>query len=309
MISIVSICSPSTTTRRALPFLVLMIATTTPLVLSFLSYPYYHGSQFPSSATLELTTRRTITILNQQIPSTDSWYTTQSSLPFECTSCGKCCQTKGSVWMSPQDVRQASDWLQMEESTFISRYASHTLDPTRTNQLTTTTTATTATSTATTTNSNTSPWVRLRNNSQEHCIFLTIDKKCQIYPVRPIQCKTYPFWTNVMSSKQSWNDEVRLPYDDDDTTSTTTNSNDDLSPIPYWTSDMGGCEGMTEIVTPWSTPRSVSSNVITSTTAGVDPSIVTQQLILYEQNEQQFPNHGTVEAIGDTTESCWDDDE
>ena len=26
------------------------------------------------------------------------------------------------------------------------------------------------------------------------CVFLTKTKKCSIYPVRPLQCLTYPFW-------------------------------------------------------------------------------------------------------------------
>ena len=30
------------------------------------------------------------------------------------------------------------------------------------------------------------------------------NKKCIIYPVRPFQCKSYPFWPSCTESKESW---------------------------------------------------------------------------------------------------------
>merc|ERR1712157_680092 len=71
------------------------------------------------------------------------------------------------------------------------------------------------------------------------CIFLNEEtNECDIYNVRPLQCRTYPFWPRVMSSCNDWNNEVRLPgrssnLDDDDED----NNN-------YWSVDKGGCEGM-----------------------------------------------------------------
>ena len=37
------------------------------------------------------------------------------------------------------------------------------------------------------------------------CIFFK-DKKCLIYPVRPFQCISFPFWPPNLASKQSWED-------------------------------------------------------------------------------------------------------
>lgn len=40
------------------------------------------------------------------------------------------------------------------------------------------------------------------------CIFLSRDGKkmgCKIYPVRPIQCRTWPFWTENLKSPDHWN--------------------------------------------------------------------------------------------------------
>jgi len=40
------------------------------------------------------------------------------------------------------------------------------------------------------------------------CIFLAPDgaggRKCRIYPVRPAQCRTWPFWPSNLSSPAAW---------------------------------------------------------------------------------------------------------
>ena len=32
---------------------------------------------------------------------------------------------------------------------------------------------------------------------------------CSVYSARPIQCKTYPFWSNVLQNENSWNNEIK----------------------------------------------------------------------------------------------------
>ena len=39
------------------------------------------------------------------------------------------------------------------------------------------------------------------------CVFLK-DGGCSIYPVRPTQCRTYPFWPNIMRAPESWQREA-----------------------------------------------------------------------------------------------------
>jgi Fe-S-cluster containining protein len=43
---------------------------------------------------------------------------------------------------------------------------------------------------------------------QYDCVFLRRDEKgrglCSIYPVRPTQCRTWPFWPENLSSKRAW---------------------------------------------------------------------------------------------------------
>lgn len=36
------------------------------------------------------------------------------------------------------------------------------------------------------------------------CVFLKDQKFCSIYPVRPTQCRTYPFWPRKLISQETW---------------------------------------------------------------------------------------------------------
>ncbi len=42
-----------------------------------------------------------------------------------------------------------------------------------------------------------------------HCVLLNSDGKCSVYPVRPTQCRTYPFWPEILISEDKWNNEVK----------------------------------------------------------------------------------------------------
>ena len=44
-------------------------------------------------------------------------------------------------------------------------------------------------------------------NKDGTCRFL--DKNCLIYPVRPLQCKAFPFWFDLMRSEKKWKQAVR----------------------------------------------------------------------------------------------------
>lgn len=103
------------------------------------------------------------------------WY--KEGLRFKCTECGKCCSgPSGHVWVSEEEMMAISTFLQIPLDLFKRKY------------------------------------VRLRDKryalvemkSQNHdCVFLK-DKKCSIYPVRPAQCRTYPWWQENLNSEESW---------------------------------------------------------------------------------------------------------
>jgi len=41
------------------------------------------------------------------------------------------------------------------------------------------------------------------------CVFITPEDLCAIYAVRPRQCRTYPFWRNILASRETWEREGR----------------------------------------------------------------------------------------------------
>jgi Fe-S-cluster containining protein len=43
----------------------------------------------------------------------------------------------------------------------------------------------------------------LKDGIDELCIFL-VDNLCMIYPVRPAQCRTYPFWPENIRTAADW---------------------------------------------------------------------------------------------------------
>lgn len=49
----------------------------------------------------------------------------------------------------------------------------------------------------------------VRLNADGRCSFLDKAGKCRVYPVRPVQCRTYPFWPELVASKIAWGKEAR----------------------------------------------------------------------------------------------------
>ncbi len=43
----------------------------------------------------------------------------------------------------------------------------------------------------------------------ERCIFLDKAGDCRVYAVRPVQCRTYPFWPELTESSKGWMTERR----------------------------------------------------------------------------------------------------
>lgn len=43
----------------------------------------------------------------------------------------------------------------------------------------------------------------LKSHPNGDCIFLA-DDRCSIYPARPLQCRTFPFWPENLKSRYRW---------------------------------------------------------------------------------------------------------
>jgi Fe-S-cluster containining protein len=47
----------------------------------------------------------------------------------------------------------------------------------------------------------------IKEKTNYDCVFLQINKSvysCRIYSVRPAQCRTFPFWPEILESMRSW---------------------------------------------------------------------------------------------------------
>jgi Fe-S-cluster containining protein len=101
------------------------------------------------------------------------WY--KDGLRFSCTGCGKCCTGgPGFVWVTLEEATAMADALKMPFHIFKRRFLR-----TRQNRLC------------------------LVERKNGDCIFLE-DKKCKLYAVRPMQCRTYPWWKENLNSEESW---------------------------------------------------------------------------------------------------------
>jgi len=53
----------------------------------------------------------------------------------------------------------------------------------------------------------------IRNNNRYDCVFLRRDEAdlslCSIYPVRPLQCQTWPFWPENLTTMRAWREAGR----------------------------------------------------------------------------------------------------
>ena len=50
-------------------------------------------------------------------------------------------------------------------------------------------------------------WVKSGDDTQHRASVRLLGGR--VYPVRPLQCRTYPFWPEVLASRQAWQREAR----------------------------------------------------------------------------------------------------
>lgn len=110
------------------------------------------------------------------------WYEAQGGLRFECTQCGKCCRRPGIVVMTEEDILRASDYLGMDLHDFCERYLQYDEED--------------------------DLWF-VHVKPGKGCVFLS-DERCKIHDVKPAQCRTYPFWPELLVDAQTWREEGML---------------------------------------------------------------------------------------------------
>jgi Fe-S-cluster containining protein len=116
------------------------------------------------------------------------WYV--CGLHFECQQCGHCCSgpNQGYIWVTRSEIKFIADFLKVEPKQLRQRYL-------RRVGLRTTI---------------------IEQPNTKDCIFLQrIDgqkirqgvayARCTIYPVRPSQCRAWPFWPENLANADDWN--------------------------------------------------------------------------------------------------------
>lgn len=89
-----------------------------------------------------------------------------------CKICrGFCCKGDGFVFLSGEDIKAISSFLQLEKEVFLEKY--------------------------TVAFYNKVTLKSLKINGEVVCCFLSKGGFCEIYPARPLQCRTFPFWDSM----------------------------------------------------------------------------------------------------------------
>jgi len=110
----------------------------------------------------------------------DPWYV--AGLAFECTGCGRCCAGPGEgyVWVTKKEAAAIASYLRVPEVKFRKKYVRRI--GTRLSLI--------------------------ERADNKDCIFLEDDgqggRRCRIYPVRPLQCRTWPFWECNLLCPEDW---------------------------------------------------------------------------------------------------------
>jgi len=120
----------------------------------------------------------------------EPWF--KDGLSFTCTACGNCCTGgPGYVWVTEAEIDRLAEHLGIPREVAVKRYCR--------------------------TIGGRVSWKERRDDlGQFPCVFLaehetvaadgrrTLRRGCTIYPVRPLQCRTWPFWDGNLQSKRDW---------------------------------------------------------------------------------------------------------
>lgn len=107
------------------------------------------------------------------------WY--RDGLAFECTRCGACCTgAPGYVWVGEEELRRLAGHLGLSPEAFAGRYVRRV-----------------------------GPRLSLVERPNGDCIFWDRGSGCTVYPARPVQCRTWPFWPENLETPEDWSRTAR----------------------------------------------------------------------------------------------------
>lgn len=103
------------------------------------------------------------------------WYS--EGLCFSCTGCGACCTgAPGYVWLKQGEGQRIAGFLGIGYEEFIETYTIYEYSR-----------------------------YSLKELSGGDCVFFNADaRQCTVYPVRPMQCRLWPFWKHILLNRENW---------------------------------------------------------------------------------------------------------
>lgn len=100
---------------------------------------------------------------------------------FECQpECTQCCTMAGDVYVTEDDADRIAAHLELTPAEFREQYCLYENDE-----------------------------LRLLGRSKDPCRFVTA-AGCSIHEVKPVQCRTFPFWPEYVGNKRSWKNLSRF---------------------------------------------------------------------------------------------------
>jgi Fe-S-cluster containining protein len=106
-------------------------------------------------------------------PSEAPWYA--AGLEFRCTACGACCTGEpGYVFVTSRDVERMAKHKGMSPEAFARLYVRRV-----------------------------GKRLSLKERRNGDCVMLE-NRKCSVYPVKPTPCSTFPFWPEILESRDEW---------------------------------------------------------------------------------------------------------
>ncbi|MDO4575054.1 MAG: YkgJ family cysteine cluster protein [Planctomycetia bacterium] len=110
----------------------------------------------------------------------EHWYS--NGLKFTCRECGQCCTGEpGYVWVSDDEITTLAEYLGMEPAAFEDRFVRCV--------------------------GHQKSLIEFPNGD---CVFFdTFHQNCKVYALRPVQCRTWPFWDSNLESEEAWDETSR----------------------------------------------------------------------------------------------------
>jgi len=93
--------------------------------------------------------------------------------------CINCCDMHGYVYLTEADLKRAAEFVGMPVEAFAAKYVYRTRHQ-----------------------------MRFRKPREKQCPFL-VENGCGIHPAKPTQCRTFPFWPEIVERRATWNRTAR----------------------------------------------------------------------------------------------------